>query len=337
VIAESSQQATVVRPEPGRSAFRQGLARNIPLGLAFATLIGLTLLYIGLFHGKLQRFPGIFEWTSVVNSALPTMLAAVGQSVVVLTRGIDLSVGGVIDVSNSLAATQMHGGTGSMVQWTVLILGLGALCGAVNGILVAYARLQPILVTLATLAILQGVALRILPEPGGAIPSGYSNALANPSGPWSLIFVAGTAALWLVFRRMTLGVQIFAIGNDEYAARAHGIPVRRVKVAAYAVAGMLGSASGLFLAAGTTAGDAAAGDAYILTSIAAVVLGGISFFGGRGSAIGSIAGAFTLTILTNVLFFAGIDPLFQSLFQGLFLFTAVLLGSLLGHLVRRHA
>jgi ribose transport system permease protein len=337
VIAETSEQATAVPRERRRPAFRHGLARNIPLVLAFATLMGLTSLYVGLFHGQLHRFPGIFEWTSIVNSALPTMLAAVGQSIVVVTRGIDLSVGGVIDVSNSLAATQMHDGTASMAQWTVLILGLGALCGAVNGVLVAYARLQPILVTLATLAILQGIALRILPEPGGAIPSGYSNVLASPSGPWSLFFVAGTAALWLVLRRLTIGVQIFAIGNDEYAAGAHGIPVRRVKVTAYALAGLLGSASGLFLAAGTTAGDAAAGDAYILTSIAAVVLGGISFFGGRGSAIGSIAGAFILTILTNVLFFAGIDPLYQSFFQGLFLLVAVLLGSLLGYLVRRHA
>jgi ribose transport system permease protein len=336
VIAENPEPATVLPRERG-PAFRHGIARNIPLFLAFATLLGLTSLYVGLFHGNLHRYPGVFEWTSIVNSALPTVLAAVGQSIVVVTRGIDLSVGGVIDVSNSLAATRMHDGAGSMVEWTVLILVVGALCGAVNGLLVAYARLQPILVTLATLAILQGIALRILPEPGGTIPGGYSNVLANPNGPWSLFFVAGTAAVWLILRRLTIGVQIFAIGNDEYAARAHGIAVRRVKVIAYSLAGLLGSASGLFLAAGTTAGDAAAGDTYILTSIAAVVLGGISFFGGRGSAIGSIAGAFILTILTNVLFFAGIDPLYQSFFQGLFLFVAVLLSSLLGYLVRRHA
>src|SRR4029079_1839132 len=139
---------------------------------------------------------------------------------------------------------------------------------------------------------------------------------------------------WLVLRRMTIGVRIFAIGNDESAARAHGIPVRRVKVIAFALSGLLAAAAGLFLSASTTGGDAAAGDVYILTSIAAVVLGGISFFGGRGSALGSIAGAFTLTILTNVLFFAGIDPIYPSLFQGLFLFLAVLMGTLLGYLVR---
>jgi ribose transport system permease protein len=175
---------------------------------------------------------------------------------------------------------------------------------------------------------------RSLPEPGGAIPTGYSSALASSSGPWSILFVFGIGLVWLVLRRTTIGVRIFAIGNDEYAARAHGMPVRRVKVTAYAFAGLLAAGSGLFLAASTTAGDAAAGDVYILTSIAAVVLGGVSFFGGRGSALGSIAGAFILTVLTNVLFFAGIDPLYQSFFQGLFLFVAVLLGALLGRLVR---
>jgi ribose transport system permease protein len=312
-----------------------GFAQNVPLILAFTILAALSALYIGLFHGQLHRYPGLFEWTSIVNTAMPTVLVAVGQSIVVLTRGIDLSLGGIIDVSNSLAAVHMHSGLGSMVAWSALVLLFGMLCGAVNGVLVAYARLQPILVTLATLAILQGLAIKILPEPGGAIPGGYSNALANTSGPWSIVYVLAIVALWLVLRRTATGVRIFALGNDEYAARAHGISVKRVKTIAYTLAGMLAAASGLFLAATTTAGDPAAGDVYILTSIAAVVLGGISFFGGRGSALGSIAGAFTLTILTNVLFFAGIDPLYQSFFQGLFLFVAVLLGSFLGYLLRR--
>ncbi|HEY1512392.1 MAG TPA: ABC transporter permease [Gaiellaceae bacterium] len=314
-----------------------GFAQNVPLILALTILVGLSALYTGLFHGQLHRYPGAFEWTSIVNTAMPTVLVAVGQSIVVVTRGIDLSLGGVIDVSNSLAAVHMHSSIGSMVAWSVVVLGFGMLCGTVNGLLVAYARLQPILVTLATLAILQGLAIKILPEPGGSIPDRYSNALANAGGPWSISYVVAVAGLWLVLRRTATGVRIFALGNDEYAARAHGIPVRRVKTIAYALAGTLAAASGLFLAATTTAGDAAAGDVYVLTSIAAVVLGGVSFFGGRGSALGSIAGAFTLTILTNVLFFAGIDPLYQSFFQGLFLFVAVLLGSFLGYLLRRPA
>jgi len=320
-----------------RRRLRYGFAQNVPLTLALTILIALLALYIGLFHGQLHRYPGVFEWTSIVNTAMPTVLVAVGQSIVVVTRGIDLSLGGVIDVSNSLAAVHMHSSVGSMAAWSGVVLLFGMLCGTVNGLLVAYARLQPILVTLATLAILQGLAIKILPEPGGSIPDGYSNALANPGWPWSIFYVVAIAGLWLVLRRTATGVRIFALGNDEYAARAHGIPVRRVKTIAYALAGTLAAASGLFLAATTTAGDPAAGNVYVLTSIAAVVLGGVSFLGGRGSALGSIAGAFTLTILTNVLFFAGIDALYQSFFQGLFLFVAVLLGSFLGYLLRRRA
>jgi ribose transport system permease protein len=112
------------------------------------------------------------------------------------------------------------------------------------------------------------------------------------------------------------------------------VPVRLVKVGAYVASGVFAAAGGLFFAATTTSGDATSGDAFVLTSIAAVVLGGISFFGGRGSAIGSIAGAFVLTLLINVLFFADIDPLYQSFFQGLFLVAAVLFGNLVGRLVR---
>src|SRR5580765_1916117 len=131
--------------------WRHSLAQNMSLLLSFVILAGLTLLYIGLFHGQLNAYPGTFEWTSVVNTAVPTVFVAVGQTIVVITRGIDLSVGGVIDVSNALAATHMTDSLGSMVGWSLAILVLGAAFGAVNGILIAYGRLQPILVTLATL------------------------------------------------------------------------------------------------------------------------------------------------------------------------------------------
>ena len=293
----------------------------------------MTLLYIGLFYRDLSRLPGSFEWTTLVNTSMPLVFAAVGQSIVVLTRGIDLSVGGMIDLSNSIAATHMHDGAGSMVAWTLLVLLIGAAGGLLNGVLVAYGRLQPILVTLATLSIYQGLAIKVLPEPGGAVPIEYTKILANPNGPTGLVFVGVMIVLWLVLRRTRFGIGLFAIGNDEEAARAHGVPVLLVKVGAYVLSGVFAAAGGLFLAATTTAGDATSGDVFVLTSIAAVVLGGISFFGGRGSAIGAIAGAFVLTLLINVLFFAHIDPLYQSFFQGLFLIVAVLLGTMIRRLV----
>ena len=324
---------THARPHRSRSRFQHFTIQSAPLLLALIILAGMAALYIGLFYRQLSRFPGNFEWTSVVNTSMPLVFAGVGQSIVVLTRGLDLSVGGMIDLTNSLAATHMHAGTGSMLAWSLVVLLVGAAGGAINGVLVAYGRLQPILVTLATLSIYQGLAIKVLPEPGGAIPLEYTKILANPNGPYGLVFVVFIATIWLVFRRTRFGVDVYAIGNDEEAARAHGVRVRAVKIGAYVVGGTFAAAAGLFLAATTTSGDATSGDVFVLTSIAAVVLGGISFFGGRGSAIGTIAGAFVLTLLINVLFFASINPLYQSFFQGLFLVVAVLLGTLIRRLV----
>jgi ribose transport system permease protein len=320
-------------PYRSRSRFRHLTIQSAPLLVSLIILAGMTVLYIGLFFKQLSRFPGSFEWTSVVNTSMPLVFAAVGQSIVVLTRGIDLSVGGMIDLTNSIAATHMHGGAGSMLGWSLLVLLIGAGGGAINGILVAYGRLQPILVTLATFSIYQGLAIKVLPQPGGAVPLEYTKILANPNGPTGLVFIGVIVLFWLVFRRTRFGVGIYAIGNDEEAARAHGVRVRLVKIGAYVASGMFAAAGGLFLAATTTAGDATSGDVFVLTSIAAVVLGGISFFGGRGSAIGAVAGALVLTLLINVLFFASIDPLYQSFFQGVFLVIAVLLGALIQRLV----
>jgi ribose transport system permease protein len=292
-------------------------------------------LYLVLFAARKSALPGNFELTSTVNNAVPLVFAALGQTFAVLTAGLDLSVGGVMDVSNSLAATQMGTTTGGILLWSVLILLFGAATGLVNGLLVAYGRLQPILVTLGTLAILQGVALKVLPQPGGTTPPSVTRALANPDAPWGLLLVALAALIWFVVRRTTFGVRVYAVGNDRAAARSRGVPVRRTLVLGYVTSGTFASAAGLLLAATTTGGDATSGDVFTLTSIAAVVIGGVSLFGGRGSGIGAILGAFVLTVLINVLFFASIDPLYEPFYEGLFLVLAAALTALAGYWVRR--
>lgn len=318
-----------------RSRWTHFLSQNVPLLLAISLLFAMVVYYAVQFFREQHHLPGNFELTSVSNNSLPLAVAAVGQTIVILTRGIDLSVGGMVDISNSVAAVHMHDTVGSMLLWTVIVLLIGAAGGLLNGLLVAMGRLQPILVTLATLSIFQGIAIEVLPQPGGAIPTRYTAALTNINQPYSLFYVAALIVLWLTFRRIPLGVAIFAIGNDEGAARAHGINVTWPKVAAYVLSGLLAAAAGLFFAATTTGGDATAGNPFTLTSIAAVVLGGVSLFGGRGSAIGSIAGAFVLTILVNVLFVSNINQLYQEFYQGLFLVLAVVGSVLIGRYLRR--
>jgi ribose transport system permease protein len=175
----------------------------------------------------------------------------------------------------------------------------------------------------------------VLPVPGGSTPSGFTTVLANPGSPTGLLWVAALAVGWLVLRRSRFGAGVFAFGNDPEAARANGLPVHRLVVLTYMASGLFAATAGLFLASTTTSGDPTTGDPYILGSVAAVVLGGISFRGGRGSLIGAVAGAFTLTLVGNVLFFADIDPLYQSFYQGLFLIVAVLRGAVAGRLARR--
>jgi ribose transport system permease protein len=305
------------------------------LVLAAVMLATIILIYCAIYYAQQQVLPGGFELTSTVNNTMPLVMAGLAQTLVVLTRGIDLSVGGVIDLTNALAAINLGGSPLNMVVWSFVILLVGAACGLVNGLLVAIGRLQPILVTLATLSIFQGVAIRVLPQPGGQVPPEYTAVLANQDAPVSLLYVLLLMLLWLAFRRTQIGVSIYAIGNDETSAQSHGIEVRRTKVLAYVLGGTLSAAAGLFLAATATAGDATTGNGFTLTSIVAVVLGGISLFGGRGSGIGTMLGAFVINMIVNILFFAHIDPLYQAFYEGLFLIVAVLLTSGTGWLIRR--
>lgn len=309
--------------------------RNAALVLSYLVLAAMGAYYIAYAagHGQLS----VFSVTSVFNNTMPLLLAATGQTLVVLTGGIDLSVGSVISLTNCLAAVSMRDSPASVLAWSGLILLIGAAAGAVNGVLVAVGRIQPILVTLASLSIWAGAALFVLPQPGGAIPAGFTALLSGDVGgfiPASALALVALIAFWMVFRRTGLAVALYAVGNDERSARANGVPVIGTKVAAYALSGLFSALAGLYLSAVTTSGDATTGAVYTLTSIAAVVLGGVSLLGGRGSAAGSMAGAFVLTLIVNILFFANINPLLQEFFQGLVLVLAmaasVLVSLLLG-------
>jgi ribose transport system permease protein len=313
------------------------LTQNAPVLLSLLMLAVSLFLYVAIFLATQHHLPGGFEITTTVNNTMPLAAAAAGQSLVVLTRGIDLSVGGIIDMSNAIAAVTLQDTAGSMILATMMILLIGAAAGLLNGLLVAVGRLQPILVTLATLSIYQGIAIRILPQPGGSIPQSYTTILANINGPWSLVYVALLCALWWAFRRSGLGVAILAIGNDPVAASSNGINVLRARIMAYVLAGVLAAAGGLFLAASATGGDATTGDSFTLRSIVAIVLGGVSLFGGRGSAIGGIIGAFIITMIVNLLFFAHVNQLYESFFEGVFLLIAVVAASGIGYLARRRA
>jgi ribose transport system permease protein len=231
-------------------------------------------------------------------------------------------------------ASQIVVGSALMTALGVLgVLLVGCLCGAINALIVIFGRLQPIVATIATGSVYYGAALALRPVPGGDVNAALADALTGqlPGGvPASLaLLLALVAVVWLPFRRSAIGRAAYAVGSSEIAAYMSGVPIRRAKFVAYTLSGLLASMAGLFVTFITYTGEASAanGGAYTLYSIAAVVLGGVSLFGGSGSAIGAIFGALMFRTIGDLLFVFDVEPLWQPLFQGIVLSAAVCLGA----------
>jgi len=271
--------------------------------------------------------------TTAANKGVLLAIVAMAQTLVVLTSGIDLSVGMVMVLANCLASSIVVGSPVQAALGVLAVLVVGLVCGAINGFIVIYGRLQPIVTTIATGAIFYGVALGLRPVPGGDVETTLADALTGqlPGGiPASLVVLLGLVlVVWLPFRRSVTGRAAYAVGSSEVAAYMSGVPIRRAKFVAYMLSGLLAALAGLFLTFITYTGEASAanGNTYTLYSIAAVVLGGVSLFGGSGSAGGAIFGAFMFRTIGDLLFVFNVEPLWQPLFQGIVLSAAVCLGA----------
>lgn len=229
-------------------------------------------------------------------------IIAVGQLLVILTAGIDLSVGSVLGLTGCIAAELLVHGTG--VPIAILgALGAGAAIGVFNGVLVAYGKLPPFIVTLGMLGIARGVVLVLtdastvqpLPESFGNIANG--DFLGLPNLLW--LFAAVVATTAFVLRRTVFGRYIYAVGSNPESARLAGVPVTRVLVSVYAIAGLLAAFAGILFTSRLNAGIPTAGTGYELNAIAACVIGGASLFGAKGGAYGAAAGALIVGTLNN--------------------------------------
>jgi len=270
---------------------------------------------------------------TAANKGVLLAFVAMAQALVVLTAGIDLSVGMIFILTNCVASYIVVGSTGMTALGIVGTLLVGSACGAINGLLVIYGRLQPIVATISTGAIFFGIALLLRPFPGGAVNEDLADAMTGRLFgviPSSLILLLAVVLLvWIPFRKSVLGRAAYAAGSSEAAAYMSGVPLKRGKFAAYVLGGFFAGVGGLFLTFFTYTGDAAyqSGSSYTLWSIAAVVLGGVSLFGGRGSAVGAIFGAFAARTTGDMLFVFDVDPLWQPLLQGVVLLIAVSIGA----------
>jgi ribose transport system permease protein len=210
-----------------------------------------------------------------------------------------------------------------------VILAIGTAAGVINGVLVGRLRLQPFIVTLATWSIFDGIALYVLPVAGGSVPGGYANWINGSAGgiPNAIWVLIALVAVWLWFRRTRTARRIYAIGSDREAARIAGVRIVPTLVTAYAISGLCAAGAALFYAMLTASGDPTSGDGLILPSVAAVVIGGTSLFGGQGSFVGTVAGALTLTLLGDVIFAVHLASYWTVLADGLLLIAAVLAGT----------
>jgi ribose transport system permease protein len=309
------------------------LVDHAPFVVACVMLTILLAIYASLRAGVLS----LEELNLDTASAMTLLLAATGQTIVLLRGGIDLSIGGMISLGTVIAATHFGDDAATTMLWAVLVALIGATAGALNGVLISALRLQPFLVTLASWSILSGAALMILPTDGGHLPDAWT-AFGGDAflGLSSSVWLLGLLIVfWFWFKATRLGVAVRATGSNERSAVLSGVPIVAINVAVYGLSGLFAALAALYLTTQTGTGSPTIGKDYILPSVAAAVIGGISLFGGRGGLIGTVIGTFIFTIIGNLVFVLNVSSYWQPIVSGLILLVAVLASSLAEKSARR--
>ncbi len=296
----------------------------------FIILVILVVLFV-VFAATQRDALSLSVLTEILNNSLPLVLAAAGGTLVVLTGGFDLSVAGVISLTNVIVAVYAGDGPVGALGGLLIAMAVGAIVGAVNGYLVAYCRLQSIALTLSTMIVCSGVALLVLDAPGGSVSDFMNYELTEQIFevvPVALAIAIVVYAIWFLLRRTDWGIGLYAVGADEAAARLAGVNVNRVKLLAYVLAGVCYGLAGFMLTALTAVGTPNIGDPYFLLTFAAIALGGTSFAGGRGGVAGSMLAAVALALLQKVLFSTGVSSFYTGIFQGAIMIVAVIIAAL---------
>jgi ribose transport system permease protein len=293
--------------------------RNDGLGALFLVLAVFAAIYAVL-------FPGIFAIgaaSKFVQGWFPTAMVAAAETIVMLTGGIDLSVGPMVSLGSVVAASTMDGALG-VFGGVLSVLVLGAVVGAIVGVFVAIGRYPAIIVTLALSFVLRGVALLIMPRPGGFVPPSLSDFLAGVH-PTTAILLLLLVILWKLYQATPLGLGLIAAGDNAEGAYRSGVRVTAVRLCAYVMSSVLQALTGLYMAAKTGSGDPLIGEPMTLAAISAAVLGGVGFLGGQGTMRGALAGSLLMSILISVMFFLRLPLVAQYIVQGLIIVVTVAL------------
>jgi ribose transport system permease protein len=264
---------------------------------------------------------------NILSQTAAIALLAIGQLVVIITRGIDLSVGSTLALSSVLGALAFRNGSGAAVV-IIVMLATGAAVGFVNGAGFVWGRLpHPFIITLATLSIARGLALRFADgQPVRGVPSIVQTIGGGSLGwvPYSAFLVAGIAVvIAVVMSRLVFGRWIYATGGNAEAARRTGIPVRSVLISVYVLCGLLAGVAAIVTSGRLNAGSPTSGSLAELDSIAAVVIGGASFLGGRGNVGNALVGALMIGVIRNGMNLLNVDAFLQPIVIGVVIVLAV--------------
>ena len=273
---------------------------------------------------------------------LPLIFLAVGQAFVMIGGGIDISVGGIVSIVNVILATQvgLEGSTELMWQYVAIALLAGVIAGAINGLFIAFLRLQPIITTFATGFLYAGFALYILPFPGGGIPRPISELYRTTTPlniPLAFFIIAIILLIWSYIRSTRYGRYLYAVGGKAEAAYQTAVPVRRVIFSTYVISGLMAGFAGIAITMLSGSGNADIGAAMTLTAITAVVIGGTALRGGVGGVAGPIMGAITLGLINNIISFAHINTWWETLIKAVIIVLALATPGVIDLFRRRRA
>lgn len=301
------------------------LFRSSNVGLYVVLLLLIVMFIVGAVVS--DRFPTPNNLWNVYEQSTGLALVSLGQTLTVLTGGIDLSVGSVISLLSMLTSGLIDGNAGRVIPVIAGVLVLGLAIGAVNGGIIVWTKVHPLIVTLGTGAVLQGIALLYGLGPVGSVPIefdffAYGRFFDNVSVGATFVVVLFVATA-LLLRYTRSGRYIYAVGDDPHAARLMGLPATRVILMVYALSGFFAALTAVYLVSRFSVGQPYTGANYTLNSITPVVVGGTMLAGGRGGVIGTLFGVYLVSLLNNVLNFLDVSTHYQLVIQGLVIIVAV--------------
>ncbi len=321
-VARSGSSAALPfrRPAARIGAWSQRVDGSILFIYALVVLVGIG---AGIYS---ERFRDPGNLTNVLRQTIVLGLLAIGQSLVILAGGIDMSVALIARLSTLLVAVLFGGDEALILPLLALGLAIGAALGLVNGLIITRVYASPFIVTFGMFSILNGVCLAIASSPVGKIPPAYLALYDARLGPLPICVLAMAAvwaAAWLLTSRTRFGRALYAVGGSPRVARLAAINVSRTLLWAYVLSGLCGAAGGLFILARSGVGDPKMADGLEFQSIVAVALGGISLSGGRGTIVGTLGGVLLLGVVANMFNILQVDSFFQQLILGLVVLITV--------------